>query len=266
MAVDERDQHEDIWDRARAAQRDEVHAVFAPRERKCPACGEPVAEAGRTCPHCGADLTARFGRPRWRRWGLVAAGVVALIAAVSAPIVIATRKDAASERATAARRQAALEAAERARLRRDVRPVRADGPALADGEDPVAHRAVLVRRAQELITEDARGRVAAGTINGDIKGTKCDPFPVTDGRRAAETDPATKIARYDCVAYSSTFDAGTVRDKQRTGYFGYPYWLVVDYDGSKLVWCKVTPRVGEGGRSLASVPVPPPCRDPAGPG
>jgi hypothetical protein len=41
---------------------------------------------------------------------------------------------------------------------------------------------------------------------------------------------------------------------------------VIDYAGPELVFCKVTPRVGEGGQTLVSVPVPAPCRDPAGPG
>ena len=118
-------------------------------------------------------------------------------------------------------------------------------------------------KGERLIAEDARGRVAAGTIDGDIKGAECDPFPVTEGRRAAEEDPATPAGRYDCIAYSSKFE---LDDRQRTGLFGYPYWLVVHYAKGDLVWCKVTPRAGEGGRTLVSVPVPEPCRDPAGPG
>jgi hypothetical protein len=266
MTVEPRDQQEDPWAKARAAQRDDVHAVFAPRGRRCPACGEPAGDAGRTCPHCGADLVARYERPRWRRWALYGAGVVVLIAAITIPIAIGTRGDAAKERAAAERRQAALEAAERARLTRDSRAIRAAGPALAKGEDPIAHRTVLVRHAERLIAKDARGRVAAGTIDGPIKGASCEPFPETQARKAAERDGATTLARYDCVAYKSTFETAPVNGQSRPGYFGYPYWLVVDFPRSKLVWCKVTPRAGEGGRSLAFVPVPAPCRDPAGPG
>jgi hypothetical protein len=147
-----------------------------------------------------------------------------------------------------------------------VRPIRADGPPLRAGADPLVHRAALVRRGERLITADARKRAAAGTIDGDIKGTSCTPFPTIAARRAAEQDPALTVGRYDCVAYTSKFDAPPVEGQKRTGLFGYPFWLVIDYPASKLVWCKVTPRAGEGGRSLAFVPVPEPCRNPEGPG
>jgi hypothetical protein len=145
---------------------------------------------------------------------------------------------------------------------RDARPVRADGPAAADGEDPLAHRARLLERAQALITADARKRVAAGTLDGDIKGTECEVFPETDERRAAERDPATAVGRYDCVAFTSKLEG----DQERLAVFGHPFWLVIDYRRATYAWCKVTPRAGEGGSVLVSVPVPRPCRDPAGPG
>ena len=48
--------------------------------------------------------------------------------------------------------------------------------------------------------------------------------------------------------------------------FGDPFWLVIDFERARYVWCKVTPRAGEGGSVLVSVPVPVPCRDPEGPG
>ena len=83
-------------------------------------------------------------------------------------------------------------------------------------------------------------------------------------RRFEDLDP--EPGRYDCVAYTSKFEAPPVEGQNRTGLFGYPCWLVIDYADSKLVWCKVSRGTGEGGSSLASVPVPEPCRDPAGPG
>ena len=182
------------------------------------------------------------------------------------PVVAGLREDAAGERERAAARQDALEAAERVRLTRDARPVRAEGTPLRAAADPLEHRAALVTEAEALIAADARARVAAGTIKGDIKGAECGPFPTTAERRAAEQDPGTSVGRYDCVAYTSKFEAPELEGKRRTGLFGYPYWLVAEYGSGKLVWCKVTPRAGEGGRSLAAVPVPEPCRDPAGPG
>jgi hypothetical protein len=266
MAAELRDdQREDPWDAARASQREDVQAVLAPRERRCPSCGAAQRGPGRRCSTCGADLTVRFARWRSVRRYVYAGLAVLVLGAASVPLVSNLRGEASSERERAARRQAALEAAERARLTRDARPVRAEGPPRA-GADPLVHRTALVRRGETLIAADARGRVAAGTINGDIRGASCSPFPKTEERNAAEDDPATATGRYDCVAYTSKFEAPPLQGKKRTGLFGYPYWLVIDYTGSKLVWCKVTPRAGEGGRSLVSVPVPLPCRDPAGPG
>jgi hypothetical protein len=260
------EQRDDPWDSARAAQRDDVHAVLAPRERRCPSCGAAQRASGRTCTECGADLTARFEKGASRRRWLYAGLAVCAVVAVAVPVVGGLREDAAGERERAAERQAALEAAERVRLTRDARPVRADGPPLRAGADPLEHRAALVTEGEQLIAEDARGRVAAGTIKGDIRGAQCDPFPSIERRRAAEQDPATRTGRYDCVAYTSKFEAPELEGEKRTGLFGYPYWLVIDYRRSKLVWCKVTPRAGEGGRSLAFVAVPEPCRDPPGPG
>jgi predicted nucleic acid-binding Zn ribbon protein len=262
----EEQQQDDPWTAARAAQRDDVRAALAPRERRCPVCGAPHSRGGRTCAECGADLTARYEKGASRRKQLYAAVAALVVVAISIPIIAEWREEAAGERERADRRQAALEAAERVRLRRDARPVRAEGRPAAPGAAPLEHRAALVAQGERLIAKDARGRVAAGTIDGDIKGAECTPFPDTQERRAAEQDPALAAGRYDCVAYTSKFEAPEVNGQKRTGIFGYPYWLVVGYADAQLVWCKVTPRAGEGGRSLAVVPVPEPCRDPEGPG
>jgi hypothetical protein len=263
MAVDDRDGHDDPWAQARTIAREDVHAALAPRERRCPACGAAQRGGGRLCTTCGADLTARFSKGIPRRRLLYVCLAVLAVAAVSVPIIGSLREDAGGKRERATARQQALEAAERVRLTHDSRAIRAGGPPLREGADPLEHRAALVTDAESRIARDARGRVAAGSIDGDIRGAQCDPFPKTQERNAAEQDPATRVGRYDCVAYTSKVELGR---QNRAGLFGYPYWLVIDYADSKLVWCKVTPRAGEGGRSLAAVPVPVPCRDPAGPG
>jgi predicted nucleic acid-binding Zn ribbon protein len=262
----DRQQQDDPWAKARAAQREDVAALFAPRERRCSTCGAEQRDGGRTCTNCGAELTAHYERVRARRPLMFAAIVAAVLVAVSVPIVAGLRDDADAERQRAAERQRERVAAERVRQERDARPVRARGPAPAAGEDALAHRERLVADAEAKITDDARERVAAGTLEGDIKGTECGPYPRTAARSAAERDPATAIGRYDCVAYTSKFDAPGANGEQRTGLFGHPYWLVVDYDRARFVWCKVTPRAGEGGSVLVTVAVPAPCRDPEGPG
>ena len=172
----------DGWAQARDATREDVRAVFAPRERTCPSCGHVQSGCGRLCERCGADLTARQPKPRpWRKVGL-AALVVVILAAVSYPLFASLRDDAGAERAAAERRQAALEQRERERLRRESRPVRRAGPAAA-GAGPLEHRAALLGYAERQITADARRRVAEGELRGRILGTACTPYP-EDGRTA----------------------------------------------------------------------------------
>lgn len=262
--IDE-DHRDDPWSRAREAQREDVAGIFAPRDRRCPACGAEQRADGRTCTNCGAELSARYARRsvrNTRRPLLFAAAVAVVLIAVAIPVIASLRSDASDERAREAVAQKARVAAERERQIRDGRPVVAAAPATARREGVAAQRAQLLVAGEALITQDARDRVAAGTLDGDIKGTSCSLYPATDERRAAETDPATPAARYDCVAYTSKLEG----NGNRTAVFGHPFWLVVDFEHERYTWCKTTPRAGEGGSVLISVPVAKPCRDPAGPG
>jgi len=264
-AMIDEDQREDPWSKAREAQREDVAGIFAPRERRCPACGSEQRADGRTCTNCGADLSARYERRtvrNTRRPLLFAAVVAVVLIAVAIPVIASLRSGASDERTREAAAQRARIAAERARQIRDGKPVFAAGPRAAAGEDVVAHRAQLLTAGEAAITRDARARVQAGTLDGDIKGTSCTLYPATDARRAAETDPATRAGRYDCVAYTSKLEG----NDNRTAVFGHPFWLVVDFQHDRFTWCKTTPRAGEGGSVLISVPVAKPCRDPAGPG
>ena len=254
---------DDAWERARAAQRDDVAGIFSPRERRCPECGATQSGGRRRCESCGAELVAHVERGRSRRPLLFAAIVAVVLAAIAVPIVAGLRDDAAEQRDREAAEQAQRVERERVRQERNAAPVRATGPALAAGADPIAHRADLLADAEAQITTDARARVDDGRLDGsDVKGTDCAVYPATDARRAAETDPATGAARYDCVAYTSKLKSA----QGRVAIFGHPYWLVIDFARSRYVWCQVTPRAGEGGSVLVSVPVPVACRDPQGPG
>src|SRR5687767_1448809 len=114
----------DIWSAGREAQRAEVQAALAPRERRCPHCGEVQTTPGRLCRACGQEMVVRRGKVNRRRAALITGIVLACVAAVSAAIVPGMLDDAREHERTAAERQAQLEAAERARLRVDIRPRR----------------------------------------------------------------------------------------------------------------------------------------------
>lgn len=252
----------DPWASARESTRTEVREVFAARVRTCPTCGHEQTAPGRTCEHCGSDFVVvrRKGIPRRTILAIVAALVV--VGGLAAVIIPALRSGAADDRRTEAQRQARLEAAERARLRADSRPHGVRGPARQSGEGAIAYRGRLVLTGQSAVLTDARRRVAAGTVDGPIRGVSCTPYPDTAPRRALERDASVPRGRYECVAYQRRFALTELQGKARTGIIGVPYWLVVDYGSARMTYCKVTPKAGEGGRSLAVVPVPVGCRDP----
>jgi hypothetical protein len=254
---------EDPWEAARLAARADVAAVLAPRQRTCPVCGHIQSGSARTCTECGADLVARRPRWRWRR-RTVAAALLALAMGVTVVAIITapSRRDAKAEAQRERTRQAATEAAEVRRLRIDARPQFGAGTRRRHGQTALAHRRVLVRATERLITADAQARVRTGKLKGPVVGTACAPYPNISARRAAEADPAAAVGRYDCLAYSRRLELPELQGRRRQGLFGYPFWAVIDYRRATIAWCKVTPRAGEGARSLASVPVPVPCRDP----
>src|SRR5215217_1967928 len=97
MAVEHDEQRDDPWASARAAQRDDVRSVLAPRERRCPSCGAVQHGRGRRCHECGADLTARESRWRSLPKLAIAAVIAVVIAAAAVPLVSALRDDAADE-------------------------------------------------------------------------------------------------------------------------------------------------------------------------
>jgi len=248
---------DDLWGAARARTREEVSGIFSGRARTCANCGHVQTAPGLTCESCGHPFAER--RRRWRpSLRQVAAATVALAAlgTVLWLTIPGLRSDAADEADRRTARQQALEAAERRRLTADARPHR--GEATPGGE-----RAALVTAVERAVTADARARVRAGDIRGPIRGTRCTPYPDVATRRAQESDPAAIRRRYQCLAFTERFALPELEGRRRSGLSGYPFWAVVDDVTGRFVWCKVTPKAGEGGRSLASVPVPEPCRDPA---
>ena len=200
----------------------------------------------------------RVGRGRAVAAVLALAAVVGLVVVLTAPL----RRQAASEARREAARQAAIEAAETRRLRVDARPHRGTGPPRRQGDDVLEHRRVLVARTELLITRDAQARHSAGTLPAAVAGTQCEPYPGITARRQAEADPTVPVGRYECYAYRRLIELPELEGKRRQGILGFPFWAVIDYKRGRIVWCKVTPRSGEGGVSLAWVPVPVPCRDP----
>ena len=192
----------------------------------------------------------------WRKvaiaGAILAAGVAAFVA-FAVPAIDTGKEEGAAK---AARRQAAITAAERARLIREGRVHRgsAERPADLDARNApaqVAARHALVLSLQSAIQSDALARVRAGTLRGPIAATTCRPYPNTPTRRAAETNLSLQELAYECLA-RRTVDVP----------FGYDFLAVANFDRFTYTWCKVAPSVGEAGRALVVVPVPKACTSP----
>lgn len=252
---------DDSWGQARLRARADVAAALAPVRRTCPDCGAGQdADAGRRCTRCGADLVARRSRqrPGRRRLAGLGAGATLLTLLVLA-VVLQWRDGAEREERAADRRQAAVESAERGRLRREGRPRSAPLPPLRRGDLASARRRA-VRATERLITADAVARVRAGSMDGPVTGTSCSPDPPTATRMALENRAHATRRSYGCVAIESRFDVPAGDGEARTGLIGNPYRAVIDDRRRVVTWCRVFPPAGEGARSLAVVALDPACR------
>jgi hypothetical protein len=220
------------WDAARERTRAEVQAAFAPRPQTCPACGKVEATAARSCPHCGASYVVVQPKmsKRARLW--IAAGMVLVLAAggiawlLASPSINHLKKTAAQREAE---QQAAFIKRETARLKAEQRLHRGRGTSLT--ERPAA----LVSDLRVAITNDARSRVAAHTLSGNILGTDC--AAVTHGPYV----PNSVHGGYECLAVSSHI----VKGNEVGGKIGYPFWAIVDFRHRTFAWCKVNPKGGE---------------------
>lgn len=208
-------------------------------------------------------------RAPWRpgRRTLIGGGVAIALLVAFALVLVPELRRGATERADQDReRQAELVAAEVRRLAPGARAHTATLPRRASGQAPLAYRRVLVRRAQTLITADARARVRSHEFKGPVGGTSCSPYPSTAARAALELKEDAVTRRYDCVAFRYRFALPELEGRARTGVLGTPFWAVIDDRRASVTWCKISPPPGEGGgKPLAAVAVPAACRRTARP-
>jgi hypothetical protein len=176
----------------------------------------------------------------WRKlavWGALAAVVLGAVAAVAVPRIDQSKKEGAAERA---RKQAAADNAERARLRADQRVHRLAVPA---GVAPVA-------ALEAGITADAKQRVAAKTITGPVLSTRCE-----SAGEAVIQFPASRV--YKCFVKTATGLQGEGNDVLGTG---YPFVATVYTKVRRVVWCKENPHADEkGSRGDVRVKMSPVC-------
>jgi hypothetical protein len=169
--------------------------------------------------------------------GLVFVGIG--LALLVPPLDQGKREGAARE----ARKQAALVAAEAARLRVDQRLHRAAPPG--------ATGTALVSALEGAITADANERVRTHAIQGPILRTVCER-----AGKSVVIRPGTWV--YKCTAMTTDFRPGQAGVSFATG---YPFVATIDFRRHTLAWCKTNPQPGEKtrGYGLARVELSPEC-------
>ena len=165
-----------------------------------------------------------------RKLALGAAAAARVLAAAGAFAIPKIRHSKETHAEKERRAQAALVSAERRRLARDQRPHTA----------MTSHRP-LVTDLERAITADARARVRAGRLDGPILRTTCERSSIGGEERLARV-----VARYKCEAVTATSSNLAT---------GYSFVATIRYRDRSLIWCKLNPRPGEGGRALVSVKV-----------
>ena len=183
--------------------------------------------------------------PRGRVAFKIGSGVFLVAATVAAIVLVPRVVETKRERAESERRESAAALAERrGDLIAEQRPHRAS---VAEG----APRATVVTELEERIREDARARVAAGTLSPPAaRRVQCEP--IEHGQ-----DPAGVRVVFDCLAVTSDLpSSGTLPG----GVIGHPFRGVADFPAGRLTWCKISGRTVEGQlRYEGLVGVPPAC-------
>ena len=186
--------------------------------------------------------------PSRRTLAIAATVLVVLVAGAAALIVPAI--DSSKERTAAAqaREDAARRAASRRETIREQRPRRLDAAALAPtagapGAEVVSAREAFLRRVETAISDDARARADAGELEGNPRGTQCEPYPKrTDRADWPDQDPGTARGVYDCLVFVR---AVPQTETNIGGQVGYPFRAVLDFDRFTVAWCKTDPVPGE---------------------
>jgi hypothetical protein len=96
----------------------------------------------------------------------------------------------------------------------------------------------------EAIAADVRSRIRAGTLEGPLLETSCDPVEVRGARGAG----------YNCFALTGRRETGG-----RVIESGYRFSARADLP-AKLVWCKENPRPLHPTSYVISIPISPECR------
>ena len=177
--------------------------------------------------------------------GVVALAIIGIALAISIPKINDSKADrAASERATAAEREAALVA----ELKAEQRLREGSGTASKglEGAEATEARRQLATQLTASVNGDAQRRVRTGEFTNPVKRVECERYP----RGARGEDPATDLAsptgRYSCLAV--TADAPATSETSPSS-IGYPYRAAVDFAAGRFTYCKVSGRPGEGSLS-----------------
>jgi hypothetical protein len=181
---------------------------------------------------------------------LVAAGALVAVAAIAVawPYVERDKRAGAEQRAAeAAERRAARVSA----LREDQRPRRATIPAptrqriaAAGGLESGSAAQLAGAQLAAAIAQDVRTRIEAGTLEGPLLETACDPVRVRGARGSG----------YNCFALTGRRAVGG-----RVIESGYRFSARVDLP-AKLVWCKENPRPLHPTSYVISIPISAECR------
>jgi type II secretory pathway pseudopilin PulG len=167
--------------------------------------------------------------------GLVSLVAIAIALAVAVP-AINRSKDRASARERT--REAAFFAANRKRLVAEQAAHSSSGAPATDR----AGRVALIGDLEAAIQSDARARVGAGKLTGDIKSASCSASATSAIGGLPEATPSKATGIYTCIAKTA--------DIPRPGYktpgaLGYPFQGVIHFKTGRFTWCKTNPPPGE---------------------